>query len=112
MDDIQIIVSRFVDASINYGIAQEEGNANKVNKFVRKIEKASKELKERNEIENPSFIALLNHSNDYVKFHAAFSLLRVNDDLSKPILLELSKKNGLIGFEAKMSLSEYEKGNI
>lgn len=39
MEELQVVIEKFIDLSINYGIAQEDGNANKVNKYVRKIEK-------------------------------------------------------------------------
>lgn len=71
-----------------------------------------KSLNENDEINNPLFGSLLYHPNDYVKFHAAFSLLHVNEQLAKTVLQSLSEKEGVIGFEAQMSLSEFEKENI
>ena len=44
MSDINAIILEFVDASINNGIAQENGNSNQANKFYRVIQKKIKWL--------------------------------------------------------------------
>lgn len=55
MSDINAIILEFVDASINNGIAQENGNSNQANKFYRVIQKKIKWLNEHGEICNPIF---------------------------------------------------------
>ena len=68
MNNVNKNILDFIDAAINNGIAQEEGNANQANKFYRIIEKRTKWLNEQNELCNPSFIELLYHENDYVRY--------------------------------------------
>ena len=58
MSDINAIILEFVDASINNGIAQENGNSNQANKFYRVIQKKIKWLNEHGEICNPIFLKL------------------------------------------------------
>lgn len=112
MSDINTVISDFVNASINNGIALEDGNSNQANKYYRIIEKKINWLKSHNEISNILFSDLLNHPNDYVKYHASFALLHFKTDIALKTLAKLSEKQGLLGFSAEMIISEYKKGNI
>ena len=112
MNDVNNIISDFVDASINNGIAQEDGNANQANKYYRVIEKRKKWLIDHDELCNPDFLKLLNHENDYVRLHVSCALLHVKDREALNTLSYLSKKMGILGFTAEMTISEYKKGHI
>ena len=112
MNDVNNIISDFVNASINNGIAQENGNANQANKYFRVIEKRRKWLIDHNELCNADFLNLLNHENDYVKLHVSCALLHVKDDEAINTVSYLTEKKGILGFTAKMTISEYKKGHI
>ncbi|MBE5903809.1 MAG: DUF2019 domain-containing protein [Pseudobutyrivibrio sp.] len=112
MNDVSNVVNDFVNASINNGIAQEEGNANQANKYYRVIEKRKKWLVDNNELCNAVFLELLNHENGYVRFHTACALLHVKNEEALSTLQSLAEKKGILGFSAKMTVSEYKKGNI
>lgn len=113
MNDVNTVILDFVNASINNGIAQEDGNANQANKYYRIIEKRKKWLIDHNEICNTNFLELLNHKNDYVKLHVACTLLHVkNNEEALNALSYLAEKKGILGFSAKMTISEYKKGHI
>lgn len=112
MDNVNNIISDFENASINNGLAQEDGNANQANKYYRLIEKRKKWLIDHDELSNPVFLELLNHDNDYVRLHASCALLHVKNEEAVNTLSELAKKKGIIGFSAEMTISEYEKGHI
>lgn len=112
MNNVNKNILDFIDAAINNGIAQEEGNANQANKFYRIIEKRTKWLNEQNELCNPSFIELLYHENDYVRYHASCALLHVKSDEAINTLTNLSEKKGILGFSSKMTIKEFNKGNI
>jgi hypothetical protein len=58
------------------------------------------------------FLELVNHQNDYVKFHAACALLHENEDIAIDTLMKVAEKKGILGFSAKMTISEFKKGNI
>lgn len=112
MNDVNNVILDFINASINNGVAQEDGNANQANKFYRVIEKRTKWLIDHNELCNPLFLELLHHENDYVRFHTSCALLHIESDDALNTLLELTEKRGLLGFSSKMTISEYRKGNI
>ena len=112
MDNAKEIISDFVDASIKNGKAQEDGNANQANKFYSVIEKRRKWLVEHNELCNIDFLKLLNHENDYVRLHVACTLLHVKSEEAIATLSALAEKKGILGFSAKMTISEYKKGHI
>ena len=112
MNDINNIILDFVDASINNGIAQEDGNANQANKYYRVIEKRKKWLVDHDELCNANFLELLNHENDYVRLHVSCALLHVKNEDAVNTLSDLAKKEGILGFSAEMTISEYEKGHI
>ena len=112
MNNINNVISDFENASINNGLAQEEGNANQANKFYRVIEKRRTWLIEHDELHNEKFLELLNHENDYVRLHAACALLHVENERALNTLSELTINKGILGFSAKMTISEYQKGHI
>ena len=112
MCNINIVISDFIDAATNNGIALEDGNANQANKYFRTTEKKIKWLKEHDELTNQLFIDLLSHQNDYVKYYTACALLHVYTDIALHTLSVLEKKRGLLGFSAEMTIKEYRKGNI
>ena len=112
MSDINAIILEFVDASINNGIAQENGNSNQANKFYRVIQKKIKWLNEHGEICNPIFLKLLHHENDYVRYYTACALLHAKNNDALDTLLALTEKKGLVGFSSKMTIKEYKEGNI
>lgn len=112
MNDINNIILDFVNASINNGIAQEEGKSNQANKYYRVLEKRKKWLVDHNELCNVKFLELLNHENEYVRLHVSCALLHVKNKEAINVLSDLAKKKGILGFSAKMTISEYEKGHI
>ncbi len=84
----------------------------KANKFYTIIEKRKKWLVDHNELCNVNFLELLNHENDYVRLHVACALLHEKTEEALNTLKYLSEKKGILGFSAKMTISEYKKGHI
>ena len=112
MKDFNEIIIDFVNASISNGKAQEEGNANQANKYYRIIEKRKKWLIDNNELCNSKFVQLLDHEDDYVRLHVSCALLHEKSEEALRTLMDLTEKKGILGFSAKMTISEYKKGNI
>ena len=112
MYNINTVISDFIDAAMNNGIALEDGNANRANKYFRVIEKKIKWLREHDELTNQLFTDLLSHQNDYVKYHTACTLLHVHTDIVLNTISVLEKKRGILGFSAEMTIKEYRKGTI
>ena len=55
---------------------------------------------------------LLDHEDDYVRLHAACALLHEKSEDALSTLSDLAEKKSILGFTAKMTISEYRKGNI
>ncbi|SHI07736.1 DUF2019 domain-containing protein [Clostridium grantii] len=111
MKDIEKIIQEYTEAAIKYGNATEEGKYKIVNNQYKIIEKNIDKLKSIengiNKLEN-----LLEHQSDYVKLWSARYLLYLKEQKAKETLLILIQKSGVIGFDAKMTLEEWGKGNI
>lgn len=112
MKDIDKIIENYVKASIRYGEAQEEGDSKTVNKQSSIITKIITQLEQNSELGLELIENLLEHDNEYVRFHTAFSLISIFPIKAENVLLELSSKRGLVGFEAELTLKEWEKGNL
>lgn len=110
MDKKENLIETFLIASIKYGEAIESGDHKKANSQSNTIRKIRKQLSTSCELE--LLIPCMQHENDYVKLNVASSLITLLPNDSKKILQKLEKKKGLLGFEAKMFLQEWEKGNI
>lgn len=110
MDKKENLIETFLAASIKYGEAIESGDHKNANSQSNTIRKIRKQLSMSCELE--LLIPCMQHENDYVKLNVASSLIPLLPDESKKILKELEKKKGILGFEAKMFLQEWEKGNI
>lgn len=110
MDSIQKLIEKFINASIRYGEAIELGDSQKANLQSSIIRKVRKQLLDISELE--SLLPNMTHENNYVKLNVAASLISLFPSESKEILIELQKKKGLLGFEAKMFLQQWERGNM
>jgi hypothetical protein len=106
------IIENFIDATIKHGEATEEENWKVANRQYKTIEKSYQQLKEMDEEGVNELIKLLDYDNDYVKLWSASYLLPVTEEKAKSILIMLSQKVGPPSFEAKMTLEEWEKGNL
>lgn len=104
------LVEKFIDASIKYGEAIENGDSKKANKQSGVIRKIRRQLLENCELD--LLVSSVKHNNDYVKLNVASSLITIFPEDSKAVLQELQSKKGLVGFEARMFLQEWERGNI
>lgn len=105
------IVEEYIEAAISYGIYIEAGNSKKANVNADKMHEIRMKAKKAENYER-YFFPLLNHENDYVKLYTAYFLLQSFPENSSVIIEKLSKKKGLLGFEAKMTLEEWNKENL
>ncbi len=101
-----------IEACEKYGIAQEKGNVKEVNKQSAIIQNIKEDVRKYSQDELLLMKSLLSHENDYVRLVVASMLLKEDKKNAESVLEELSMKRKLIGFEAKMTLSEWKKGNI
>lgn len=108
--EVERLVEKFIDASIKYGESIELGESKMANKQSSIIRKVRKQLVESCKLD--LLIPSLKHNNDYVKLNAASSLIGILPDDARDVLGELQGRKGLVGFEAKMFLQEWYRGNI
>lgn len=111
VNNMDKLIDQYVDVAINSGKAKEEGDYKSVNSYYDIIQRIRIEMKK-----DPQYVVklepLLQHDNEYVRLEAAFDLLPILTERAENVLSELSKKRGLNGFEAEMTLQEWKKGNL
>lgn len=110
MNENEKKVKIFIDASIKYGEAIETGDSQKANRQSLKVRKMREQLGACGQLK--LLIPYMMHESEYVRLNVASSLISVLPYDSKNVLIDLEKRKGLVGFEAKMFLREWEKGNI
>jgi len=103
------LVEKFINASIKYGEAIELGETKAANKQSGIIRKIRKQLAESCNLD--LLIPSMKHNNDYVKLTVASSLIWILPEDAREVLGELQSRKGLIGFEAKMFIQEWDRGN-
>lgn len=112
MRSLENIIDEYLKACMKGEEAQERGDSKTYNKQQRVIQKIRKELKANSKYGLGKLLPFLEHQNRFVKLETAISVVPIQPDIAKKILLELSDTKGLTGFNAKMTLSEWEKGNL
>ena len=104
------LMEEFINASIKYGEAIEKGDYRKANKHSQTVRRIRQQLKENNKL--ALLYDFMRHENGFVRLNVAASLINVSPKESRWILLDLQNSKGLLGFEAKMFLQEWEKEEI
>lgn len=107
-----ITIENFINAAILDGEFSKLGDSKQVNKNYKNLESIKSYLLKNEETFITDCKKLLSHENDSVKLHAAVTLLPYSSKEAISTLKQLSTIQGLLGFTAKMTLSEYKKGNI
>ncbi|HVH66214.1 MAG TPA: hypothetical protein VM674_09265, partial [Candidatus Acidoferrum sp.] len=69
-------------------------------------------IRTHGEAGHAALLSLLNDKDLAVRISAAAHLLKTDPDKAKPVLEEAGHEPGLIGFNAKMTLREYERGHL
>jgi hypothetical protein len=110
--DKEKIVKNFINASIKQGESLEEGNWKVANRQYKIIEKSYHQLNELGKEGEKELVKLLDYNNDYVKLWSATYSLPIEEVKAKKILEILSNKTRGLGLTAKMTIEEWEKGNL
>jgi hypothetical protein len=108
--DKETALSLFEEAAIKHAEATKQGDYKTCNKSYKIISKAIMFLKEHNEI--TSLSKFLNYSSVGVRVWAAIFLLPVEEIKATNTLEQIESEKGFFSFEAKMTLSEWRKGNL
>lgn len=88
----------------------EKGDSKNGNKCFDELTKLVSELKIKNELDK--LIALLEDTNDGVKFETASKLLLLYPTKAEPVLEHLANKRGILPFAAKQTLKQWKAGKI
>jgi hypothetical protein len=108
--DIETALLRFEEAAIKHAEATEQGDYKTGNKNYAVIVKVIAFLKEHNNIDNLS--VFLNHSSVGVRMWAATYLLLIKETEGLRVLKQIASETGIHSFTAKMTISEWGKGNL
>ena len=106
------IIQHFVDSTILHGKYTLLGDYENANIVYGEIIKSLKHLYEV----DPKFsglVQLLDHNNDSVRLWVATELLFTdNKDMAKKILKKMSKKDGVLSFDASMTVKEWQANRL
>ena len=106
------LIEKFVNASIKYGEAQEKGDYKECNKQNAIVKKIRLKLKGDKDGIIDIMVPLLNHENGHVRYKAAFTLLPIFEDKAIETFNDLCSNKGLLAFEARTTIEQWQKGNI
>ncbi|MBU2703248.1 HEAT repeat protein [Sporomusaceae bacterium BoRhaA] len=112
MRPLEKIINEYLESCIKGEDAQERGDSKMYNKQQRIIQKIRKELKSNSEYGLEKLMPFLEHQSTFVRLETAISLVPVQPERAKQVLLELIDTRGLTAFNAKMTLSEWKNGNL
>ncbi len=107
-----ITIEDFINAAIMDEELSKLGDSKQVNKNYKNLESIKSYLINHSETFISDCKKLLYHENNSVKLHAAVALLPHSSKEAISTLKQLSSAQGLLGFTAKITLSEFKKGNI
>jgi len=114
--DLDNLVQRFVEASIKLEKATLAGDSKRINQESLEIMAIMKELRSIGKDAMDKLLPLLSHENNYVRCNSACCMIPVYPEKARETLTEISQlkglKAGMIGFNAKMTLKEWDKGNL
>lgn len=110
MKEIEELINEYIKVSVDRGEAIKKGNSKVANKCFDKINKIILQLKSRNSL--VELMPLLEYSNNYVRLDTACILISIYSEECKKTLQQLIDVGGMVGFTAKMTIQEWEKGNI
>ncbi len=115
IDQLKIskIEEEIVQLAIERGLSTKKNDYKNANKAYDKIKTRKRKLYCLGEdIYIRSMIKLVSMENPYVKMLSAIALLPFEELIARQELEKLSKDPGLFGFEAEMTLKEWDKGNL
>jgi hypothetical protein len=104
------LIQLFVEAAAAYGGALEAGNSRLANNSFDRGDEIYSALKQCGAQER--VVSLLNHSDPFVRCHAATRVLEFAPDVAEPVLNDLITLGGIAGLSAHMVLDAWKKGEL
>lgn len=110
VESIEQYLILFEEYSINKGEAMNTGGSKSANRYYNNIENIVGYLRESKRLSQLS--VFYNHPNAFVRLSAAAYLLSVFEKESLKVMKKISKENGIVSLNAKMTIREWENGNL
>ncbi len=110
MKDLENALTKFETAAENHEKASETGDYKTGNKNYKELIKAVNYLKAQNEILLLS--KFFDHSSVGVRIWAATYMLPIKEDEATKVLENIAKEDNFHAFTAKLTLQEWQKGNL
>jgi hypothetical protein len=111
MEDLNILINKFIDATIIHSIESEGGDYRLANKNFNIAVKCICKIKEF-EGWVDVFKNLLDHENASIRVNAAYILLPIHSNLAKKTLRKCKSAPKGVGFTAKIILKEWKSGDL
>lgn len=112
MRPLDQILKEYIEACIKEEESLRRGDSKTGNKQYRIINSISRDLKTNLKYGIESLIPFLDHPNANVRLTTAFFLIPIMPEQVRTVLVELSAGRGTVAFNAEMTLSEWDKGNL
>ena len=107
---IQDSIQSFRDAAIEKGEGSEDPSRD--HDLHQAMSDAFHQLYAQGQRGREAFLALLSDESPLVRSWVAAQLLSEGCENAKSVLEELEKQEGMLGFDAEMTLQEYRKGRL
>jgi uncharacterized protein DUF2019 len=92
--------------------ASTHGEPDRGNRAYKEMIQALEAIQTHGDAGRQALVSLLKDEDLGVRISAAAHLLKTDPDKAKPVLEEAARKPGLLAFNAKMTLREYERGHL
>lgn len=112
MRPLELILEEYIAACIKQEESLNRGDSKTGNKQYRIINNIIRDLKANPNYGLDKLIPFLEHQNANVMLTTAFCLIPMLPEQAKNVLVTLAAGRGLVAFNAEMTLSEWEKGNL
>jgi hypothetical protein len=112
METIEGLIAEYTKSAIEHGLGTENGNSKRTNRAYDKIHRCYQSLKNFGDLGSQAITNLMEHENDSVKCWSAYHSLLYHRQKAVETLEDLAKKDGIIAFNAEMTLELWKKGTL
>ena len=112
MRALEQILEEYVAACLKQEDSLNRGDSKTGNKQYRIIQDIRRDLKANSKYGIEKLIPFLDHSSANVRLTTAFCLIPILPEQVRKVLITLAAGRGSVAFNAEMTLSEWEKGNL
>jgi len=111
-DQIVELKTEYRNAAFIHGQATSIGDSKTANKSHDELIETLKKMRTCGKDGELALLSLTEDKDDFVAGWAATHILSFDEKYALNVLDKLSKKSGIAGFDAKMVIQEWKKGNL